>query len=157
MTGTNASTCPSRRSLGTSCENSFHSTVYPVYPGARKHPQPHVQDFGNPCNHFWIRRSSQDPHDRLHRGRPEFHQRHGVPLGQQQCEPSGYVALRAMGSLASWAFRKAPPCTRSDAVSGSPGLSIPSMSKCKQLRNALLIAITHCYTIAPQPGRELIP
>ena len=62
----------------------------------------------------------QDPHDRLHRGGREFHQRHGVPQGQQQCEPSECVALRALGSLDSWAFRKAPSYRRSE-VSGSPG------------------------------------
>ena len=52
--------------------------------------------------------SASRPHDRVHRIGPKFHQGHGVPQGQQQYEPSGFVASRALGSLNSWAFRNAP-------------------------------------------------
>ena len=40
--------------------------------------------------------SASNPHDRVHRTGPEFHQGHGVPH-----EPSGFVALRALDSFNS--------------------------------------------------------
>ena len=131
----------------------FHCV--PSLSRARNHPQPHV-GLRESFKPLLVRRASQDPHDRVHRGCPEFHQRHGVPLGQQQCEPSGCVALRAIGSLASWAFRKAPPCRRSDAVSGPPGHPFQVYQVQAADRCTLDCHHTLLYH-APQPGRERIP
>ena len=57
--------------------------------------------------------------------------------GQQQCEPSGCVALRALGSLDSWAFCRAPSFRRSDTVIGLPGHPL-QVYQHKQLRDALV-------------------